>query len=498
VSGGSGGLNILNTPVANDYLVYNGTGYVAVPTCCATTFPAGLEPGYVAPGPQCFLSISTRLPPDRATGADPLTPNLTSDQVPITGSFFIKLSPGTGQTFHGPLTVGSGNAKLYKSNGTLVETLAAAALTIDKNVVQLPFATRESKTDYYILLDQGLVNYCECTSPAVTAATGEGAWNFNTPLRSKTAYTMAADNFTAPNPTIPTLSTYAPVGNGVCKNATLVLNWSVSVLKNTGNIRIKKSSDDTTAQTIDASTATGSGTTLSYGVLSGLEDNTQYYIDADAGIVKSNNKDCAQHGLNAAIIKANGKTFTTLPALAVASFIVDSDPPINSDPTRVKVNPQSNIEIVFNRAITLHSSGTITLNSSAGAHQVFNVANTFDSGKVSELITVSGSTLTIRPTVDMATGLTHHVLLSAGCVKDACETVFAGLSDVNTIRFTVDPGATAPAPVFSNGSPNEAGVVLNFDRTVEPGTGNIQVFDSSNKLIASVPSTDPSVTITEV
>ena len=48
---------------------------------------------------------------------------------------------------YGPLTLGSGNIKLYKSNGVLAETLTASQLIIDENLVEFPFSNRALSTD---------------------------------------------------------------------------------------------------------------------------------------------------------------------------------------------------------------------------------------------------------------------------------------------------------------------------------------------------------------
>ena len=495
---GGSGLNILNNPSAGDYLVYNGTGYVAVPNCVCPVDLGIYDPNYVAPAEPCILNIITRYPPDRSTGADPIT-GFQSDLAPITGSYFLVFGAGSAGTFHGPVSAGSGNARLYKSNGTLVETLSAAQLTYDKNTVGFPFATRTLKTDYYILMDAGMVVYCNCTSPAITAATGSGAWNFNTPPYSTTAYTVAGSNFTAPNATVPTVTSHTPSGVSQCPNAALSLTFNVAVTKLSGSIRTKKFSDDTLVQTFSVSTATLTGNTLNFGVIDSTlyTANTQYYIEADANIVESNNGDCFQKAPNAVVNKASNKTFTTLPVLAVTSFAVSSLP-VASDPSRQKVNPQTLINITFNRAIFLHSSGTITLNSSAGVHQIFDVADTFALDAVSELISTSGSTIILNPTEDLALNTDYHVLFSAGCVKDSCDTVFGGLSNPATVAWKTDAGPIMNTTFTDSG--NEllrTGLV--FDRTIVPSTGLLSVVDvSTGTTIASFASTNAAVTITEI
>ncbi|CAB4153685.1 hypothetical protein UFOVP635_19 [uncultured Caudovirales phage] len=139
-----------------------------------------------------FISPIVKYPPDRTTYQDPTT-GVTSDQAPITGSYYLRFG---GRTFYGPLSKGTGNAKLYKSDGTLVQTLTQDQLTIDKNLVGFPFNARQLGTDYYILIDEGIVIYCDSISVEYNKAT---QWNFNTPLYETTPYSLSGDNPNTPD-----------------------------------------------------------------------------------------------------------------------------------------------------------------------------------------------------------------------------------------------------------------------------------------------------------
>ena len=51
----------------------------------------------------------------------------------------------------------------------------------------------------------------------------------------------------------------------------------------------------------------------------------------------------------------------------------------------------------------------------------------------------------------------------------------------------------------ASGSVNQTGIVMDFDRTVEPSTGLVSIIDvNTSTTIATVASTDPSVSITEI
>ena len=171
-----------------DVPMWNGEKWTTSAECCDPA-PSVCEIKYI--------DIIQKYPPDRTTYQDPIT-QLTSDTAPITGNYYLRYG---GRTLYGPLTKGTGNAKLYKSDGTLVSTVAASSSTIDKNLVAIPFTGRELGTDYYVILDEGFVAYCDAVSRKVDDPI---TWNFNTPLYSTDAYTASGDNPTFPTqPIVP-------------------------------------------------------------------------------------------------------------------------------------------------------------------------------------------------------------------------------------------------------------------------------------------------------
>jgi IPT/TIG domain/Bacterial Ig-like domain len=424
------------------------------------------------------IDITQILPPDRTTYADPLT-GLTSDTAPITGSYFARFSAA-----YGALTIGSGTAKLYKSNGTLVETLNAGSLTINNDVVEFPFAPREYGTDYYILLDTGLVEYCNKLSRAIVSPT---IWNFNTPLYSSTAYTMTATTFVGP--TAPTAISITPNTINTPFTSKLSIQWSTAVTTGTGNVYVKDFNTDVTALTFTAAELASGDTSLGT-----LEAGKKYYVAADAGIVK-NTGDCyiLSQTNSAAIVKANNLTFTMISALQLITFIVDANP-VGSN----KINPQTNIGLVFNQAIQLGNFGSFTLKTAAGAtHQTFNVTDTFGAQQVSEVLfigstgTYTNSIVWLNPTKDLTLGTTYYVNADNGTVKDFFGQTWTGLSNSTTVRFTVDAGPTASfAPISSTSTK----LVMTFDRPIEAGTGTLIVKVGST-ILQTATSTSSSVTL---
>jgi hypothetical protein len=144
------------SPDPGDNLVWDGSDYV--PT---------LKPYAQEKKPE-YLTISAFYPPNRANFVDS-TGQISADKAWITGSYYVKFGISRtsdsnigfdGTKFYSALTIGSGNAYLYKSDGTLIDTQAASACTITNNVLEIPFIDRQYKTDYYVLIDEGFVTYC--------------------------------------------------------------------------------------------------------------------------------------------------------------------------------------------------------------------------------------------------------------------------------------------------------------------------------------------------
>jgi hypothetical protein len=85
----------------------------------------------------------------------------------------------------------------------------------------------------------------------------------------------------------PTVQTYSPADNatGVSQNATLVLTFNDYMVKGSGNITIKRYSDNSTFEVIDVASAnvTISGTAVIIDPTGTFEDDTGYYVIIDEG-----------------------------------------------------------------------------------------------------------------------------------------------------------------------------------------------------------------------
>ena len=106
------------------------------------------------------------------------------------------------------------------------------------------------------------------------------------------------------------------------------------------------------------------------------------------------------------------------------------------------VTVSSNIAVTFSETIA-RGTGTITLRAGSATGAII---ESFDAATSSRL-TLSGSTLTIDPTSDLAANTQFFVVLSSGNIKDAAGNAFTGIA---TYDFTTIAARTNTAPVLAN------------------------------------------------
>ena len=163
--------------------------------------------------------------------------------------------------------VASKNITIKKtSDDSTVATIAAddsSQVSIDNATVTInPSSNLPQSTEMYVLIDSG--------------AFKDSADNNYAGISSTTALSFTTTNN-------PTLLSSVPANNatGVALDANIVLNFSEAVDAESGNIVIKKSSDDSVIETIDVTSAqvTGTGTNIiTINPVSSLPESTQVYI----------------------------------------------------------------------------------------------------------------------------------------------------------------------------------------------------------------------------
>lgn len=472
-AGGTVSVNVLNSStgainIDNEFFTYDTIGYLNAVAKYPNSYGNGFQVDEV-PG-------------------DANNPDLA----PVSGSYFLKF---TGPTFYGALQAGTGNATLYKSNGTQIQQLSANSLIYHNNVVEFPFSTREYGTDYYILIDEGAITYC---TTWINAEFDEFSWCFSTPNYATTVFNIAGDNLSVYSGTSLYVTGYSPSGSNVGAPDKLSITFNQTIHQSTGLVKLYDSYDNQIA-VFNASDGTVSNKTLTFtGLSSLLNSNTTYYITVEQGVAFSTyNVDCHTSGtiVNSAVTDKS-LTFSTSVAFSLTGWHVESGPVYSNlsdggstDPDYVKVNPQTYIKLYFNRTPVI-SNGTITLyQAGGGTHQEFKYPPA--NGHEANIYKVNSGVVTLNPTKDLTPGATYYINATQGSIRDSSNTPWQGLTDSTTIRFTVDPGPNVTVNPITN---TTSTIHMSFDRPVAPGPGNIEIVDPLGNVVGSFPSTNDSTT----
>jgi hypothetical protein len=425
------------------------------------------------PGPETGKTLApvNTFPSDRTTyeaGVSTSNPNLA----PITGDYGVEFGFDDSSGIYGNLTIGTGNAKLYKSDGTLVETLAASSCSVTGTILVLPFGSRDLKTDYYVILDAGMVSYCDYDSAGLTAPT---SWNFNTPEYSTTPF-----NFS--NNVLTTFSLGVTVNS--C-GSQITASGALDLTAGSGTITLTPQGGGSSVS-VAPSDFTISGTNATYD-LSSLPNATSYTFSVPSGFFTGTDS-CAT-GIDSSAVST--VSFTTASALTLTSYSTNET---EFEPTTANTNVsiQSNIILNFDQNVRF-GTGNIQIYKADGTlHQTFNVTATFESDQVSELLWISGgSSVNVNATVDFDKDTSYYLIADNGAIKSTCGASW-GETSTTAITWTTDTG---PEATIDNAEISNGYIELDYDRDVGLGSGNILITDANDNVLYTIPVTDPSVTL---
>lgn len=139
--------------------------------------------------------------------------------------------------------------------------------------------------DYYFVYDTDNDGSLSDETPVAMTDQGSNLWRTTVDFGSGGLFTLASTE----NPAINTLSP-ADNATNVTVSSNLVITFSQSVTAGSGNIVIKKTSDDSIVETIAANSSlvTGTGsTTITINPTSNLSGSTGYYVEIDSTAFKN-------------------------------------------------------------------------------------------------------------------------------------------------------------------------------------------------------------------
>jgi len=256
---------------------------------------------------------------------------------------------------------------------------------------------------------------------------------WNTELSSSEVQTLYDDESTS----APTLSSSVPADNatGVDIDANIVLNFSESVDAESGNITIKKTSDNSTVETIDVTSGqvTGSGTSqITINPSSNFDSLIEYYVLIDASAF-----DDSSSNSYAGISSTTDLSFTTVNAVPTLSSSVPAD-----NATGVAID--ANIVLNFSESVDAES-GNITIKKTSDNSTVETIDVT------GSKVTGSGSTqITINPSSKFDAETEYYVLIDATAFDDSDSGSYAGISSTTALSFTTAEDATVDPTTDKN------------------------------------------------
>ena len=291
----SGGTVTLYATGTNLVKVTDTSGYDGTLTGTATTLASpGTNTAFrgVALVPTRLPAITSLTPADDATGVTPtadLQISFNKNIFAATGSILIK--------------------KLSDNSTASSLDVTGASVSISGSVVTLnPPADLESGTDYYVQIPSTALR--DEYGNLFAGITDNTTWNFST--------ASAADT------TPPTILTLSPADNSTSAavNADLVITFSETIAKGTGNIVVRKSSDDSIVHTIDVTSAlvTVAGSTATINPSSDLQNLTDYYVQVPATAFRD-----ASSNFFAGIADKTTWNFTTVPDTAPPTIVSIDD-----------------------------------------------------------------------------------------------------------------------------------------------------------------------------
>ena len=197
---------------------------------------------------------------------------------PAIGATGIAVDTSLTLTFNEDINAGAGSIHVVGPSGNDIYTISVngnSYVAIDHTAhtvtVTLP-GNLNYITKYHILIDAG--TFVDQYGGAYAGLSDSSAWNF----------TMTA---APPDLTPPTLTDETPANGstGIPVNTQLTMAFSENILAVTGNITVKKVSDDSTVQTISVagSNVSVNNNTVSVTLPDSLDYSTQYYVLIDSG-----------------------------------------------------------------------------------------------------------------------------------------------------------------------------------------------------------------------
>ncbi len=347
---------------------------------------------------------------------------------PADGKTDVTIASNFVVTFSETIQKGTGLIQLHSGSatGNVIESFEAASssrLAILGNTLTIdPTSTLANNTQYFVTFASGSVKDLAGNNYA-----GTSSYDFTTIPASDT--------------TAPTVTGFSPAdGNtGATLASNIVLTFSETIQKGTGLIQLHSSSaTGTVIESFDAASSNRlaiSGNTLTIDPTSTLANNTQYFVTFAPDSVK----DLA--GNNYA--GTSSYDFTTIPASDTTAPTVTGFSPSDGNTDAALA---SNIVLTFSETIQ-KGTGLIQLHSGSATGTVIESFAAASSNRLA----LSGNTLSIDPTNNLANSIHYFFTFASGSVKDLAGNNYARTNSYDFTTLNSAPTLTAFASTVASG-----------------------------------------------
>ncbi|MBB3130878.1 putative repeat protein (TIGR02059 family) [Paenibacillus rhizosphaerae] len=393
----------------------NTTYYVYIPAGVITTLDGQAFGGLTTGGQWYFTTqgdtaITAKSPQSAATGI------ATNSKLQL--------------TFNNPVYPGQGTIDLYKkSNGTKVTSINVQSTQVTgggSTVVTIdPGSVLAYGTSYYVIVPTGA--FQDRGGSNVTGITSTTGWTFTTAA--------------APGSTTPlTVTSFSPTNGSanVAVDTTLYMNFNREVVRGSGNVLLRKSSNGASVPV----TVMVSGTQAKIQLQSGytLDRDASYYVTVDSGAFY----DKQNPGMNyAGITSSTGWTFQTYTSDKQAPVLQSSE-----------MYSNTTIRLVYNEAL-YSDSWPSTAN--------FNVTVNDEARRISYVYTSGDSVYVILET-GVAVGQNVKISYSGGSspIRDTAGNAAAAFGAREVVN-----GVDSALPKPTSGTISGSTVVLYFSQSLK-------------------------------
>lgn len=419
--------------------------YLEIPNTCIRDFAGN---GFIGINGPSLWNFSTTADVT-APLLNHLSPNYDSTNVPISSNFVMG--------FTEQVTKGNGNILIRRgSDNVIVQSIDvnSPAITVAGSFVTINPADLQEGTSYYIEVPNTTIT--DLAGNAFIGIYGANTWNFSTG-----------------DATPPQLTFISPLDNAVSLplNTNIVLKFAEPVVAGTGSIQIRRSNDNSIAQSIDVNSP---AVTISGNVVTidpaDLAENTSYFLEFP----------------NTSIKDLSGNNFIGINGPSLWNFTTgDFTPPLltyispRDDASAVPVS--ANIVLGFAETVT-KGTGNILLRRSSDSVIVQSI------DVASPAVTVSGNTVTVNPG-DFTPGTGYYIEVPTTAILDSAGNSFIGVAgpgvwNFSTVTESVPPQLISISPLDNaNEVPVSANIILGFNEPVAKGTGSIIIRRTSDNSV---------------